>query len=181
MSKPFISEGAQVKNMYHQLDRKDQYLIWLQQTPLHFCHRLCLMKVACPHQSDKGNKGRKQKEEMRLNYIQKQHVIRSHELAGYRWHWAHEAAKGWEQKLCKHPEGAEDGFIPGGKEKGLEERSCLIWAVGNSTCRLICISLYWARRPVQIDGTAWGWFQVITLSEKRVSAQSGIKWFLHTL
>lgn len=108
ISRPSFQKGLILKHRYYQLDIKDQYLIWLQQTPLHFCHRLCLMKVACPRQSDKRNKGRKQKEEMRLNYIQKQQVIRSHELAGYRCHWAHEAAKGWDQQLCKHPERLED-------------------------------------------------------------------------
>lgn len=112
ISSPSFQKRLISKHRYCQLDRKDQYLIWLQQTPLHFCHRLCLMKVACPRQSDKRNKGRKQKEEMRLNYIQEQQVIRSHELDGYRCHWAHEAAKGWEQQLREHPDRAEGQTTP---------------------------------------------------------------------
>lgn len=50
---------------------------------------------------------------------------------------------------------------------GLGIRSCLIWAVGNSTCRWIsCTLLYRAHRPAQAGGTGWGWLQVITLNEK---------------
>lgn len=44
ISRPSFQKGLILKHRYYQLDIKDQYLIWLQQTPLHFCHRLCLME-----------------------------------------------------------------------------------------------------------------------------------------